>query len=278
MSLPLEGRETFFGFFEIIPILLIGLIIFVAATIGSERRDPDPTGRRPYAIYLVSLTFVAMFVLLLSATALVSAVVQIPLKDDGPYAYSVEEGSGRASYGERVEVAAPPVSQPPSGAGLTPAPPRVAPPPRPVPFPVERLDRNREHIRGAVQAGLIAVAAGLVLLFHWRRLRELIGEPGFAEGPARRTYQVYLYAVCFVSILALLAAGALAAFGLFRIIAPGTTDIGGGGFERDRGVSQFATNVFLALATSWIFVVHWRRTASFRTPPAAAQPEGPPAL
>ena len=239
----------FFGVLEFVPLVLLGLIVLAVANATSGRQEPDPTGRRPYAIYLVSVTFVAMFVLLFSLTAVVTAVVQIPLSDQVSY-----DAFGGVSAGAGSATVAPPGSAPPEAQTVPPV--------------TELTDADKSHVREAVQAGLIAVLAALVLLFHTRKLRELIHEPGFAEGPARRTYQSYLYSVCFVSVLIVLVAGAVAAFGLIRIIVPATT--GGeppGGFGRDEGIRQFVTSAFLALAASGIFAFHWRRTAAFRTPP-----------
>ena len=232
----------FFAFSELLLLVLAGLIVLAIAGAAnrqeSGRHDPDPTGRRPYVMYLVGITFIALFVLLFSSTALVSQVATIALGADGPH----------------------------SSAALTQGGTEIAQPPRPV--PIEPFDGNQERIRGAILAGLIALVAGLVLLFHATRLRQLINEPGFAQGPARRAYQVYLYAVCFVSVLTVMIAAVIAAFGLVRIIAPGTTDIDlGHGFERDEGIKQFVIGAYLTIAASGLFVFHWRRTTPFRSPP-----------
>lgn len=85
----------------------------------------------------------------------------------------------------------------------------------------QSFDPDREWWRMAVQAALIAVAAGLVLRFHAAKARELLSEPGVGGSPAWRTYQAYVHTVCFVSVLIALVAGASAAYGLFRVIAPG---------------------------------------------------------
>jgi hypothetical protein len=137
------------------------------------------------------------------------------------------------------------------------------------------FDPDKDHAREALLAGIIALASAAVFLFHRWRLRELEAEPGFVEGPARRSYQSYLYAVCFVAVVTLLVAGAGALYGLARVIVPGTT-----GFEvardveRDGGITQLVANVVLALAAYDIFAIHWRRAARLR--PAVAQASAPP--
>ena len=251
----------FFGVLEFIPLVLLGLIVLAIANATSGRQEPDPTGRRPYAIYLVSVIFVALFVVLFAATALVSALVQLPLNDQVSYdalgGVAVAPGMGSGS----ATVTAPPIGPVGPETPLTQVP-----------------DADKDHIRQAIQSVLMGIIGGLLLLFHARRLRELINEPGFAEGPARRAYQVYLYTVCFVSVLVVLVAGALASFALVRMIAPGTTEAGAPArFERDEGIRQFATTAFLALASAAIFRFHWRRASAFRTPPPEApRPEVAP--
>jgi hypothetical protein len=54
----------FFGLELLIPLAILGLIVLAVTHVASDRREPDPTGRRPYAIYLFVLTFVALFVAL----------------------------------------------------------------------------------------------------------------------------------------------------------------------------------------------------------------------
>ncbi len=254
----------FFGVLEFIPLVLLGLIVLALANASSGRQEPDPTGRRPYAIYLVSVIFVALFVLLFSATVIVSALVQLPLNDQVSYdaVGGVTVAPGMASGSATV------TAPPPGPAG--PEAVEVA--------PLEVSDGDKDHIRQAIQSALLVIIAGLLLLFHARRLREVINEPGFVEGPARRAYHVYLYSVCFVSVLIVLVAGGLAAFALIRMIAPGTTGVGAPApFERDEGIRQFATTAFLALASAAIFRFHWRRASALRTPPQEEpRPEAAP--
>jgi hypothetical protein len=274
------GLESavFFGFLELVLIVVLGLIILGVANGGSGRQEPDPTGRRPYAIYLVSVTFVALQVLVFSATAVVSALVRIPLGDEVSVDAFGVTVAPEAVSGSGTATIAPPGSagQPSPDPTLTESPPPQpspveVPPPRPT--PIDRFVADTRHVREAMQAGLIAIVALLVLLFHARRLRDLTKEPAFAEGPARRAFQAYLYAVCFVSVLTALGAAAAASIGLVNLIAPETA----GEFERNSGIRQFVTGAFLVLASSAVFRFHWRRASAFRTPPAAEpRPETAP--
>lgn len=107
-----------------------------------------------------------------------------------------------------------------------------------------------------------------------------------AEAPVRRAYQIYLYAVCFVSVIVLLFAGAQALFGLVRIVlpdqtagehgyfAPGASDPFVGtdlesGFdpidqERKQGVVQLLENGIIAGLAGGLFAFHWRRAKRLR--------------
>jgi hypothetical protein len=98
----------------------------------------------------------------------------------------------------------------------------------------------------------------------------------------RRTYQVYLYAVCFVSVLVFLFAASLALFGIVRIALPEQTaaeqQFFPGPFpeqppivatgvedqERKQGVAQLLENAILAGIGGVVFSFHWRRSGRLR--------------
>ena len=101
----------------------------------------------------------------------------------------------------------------------------------------------------------------------------------------RRAYQIYLYAVCFVTILVVLFACADGIYSLVRIIAPGTTGAGLSGNERDVGVAGLVRNLILGGAAAAIFAFHWGKAVEARAEleralaPAEPEPEveDPPA-
>lgn len=204
--------ELLFGFFGIFPLLIIALIVFMVASAATGRREPDPTGRRPYGVYLAIVSFMSLFVLLFSATFAIASVGEIVLDP--------EFGTERAG--------------------------------------------------GAVLSGLIALAAALVLLFHGRRLRGLSGDRDTIDGTGRSTYHVYLYAVCLLTVLTAFVTAALAVFALLNLVAPSVVD-----GDSEGASSQLITTGFLAVASLWIFVWHWRRAAALRGSPV--QEPGPEA-
>lgn len=127
--------------------------------------------------------------------------------------------------------------------------------------------RNEDAaVRGTVQAGLVAAAAVIVLVFHSHRRRDLRGESEFAAGsPAWRIDRAYLYAVCFVAVLVALFALGAGAYGGFRVLAPGVTaEFVSHHHERQEGVAQLIPQIWLGLAALFVFVRAWREVAADR--------------
>ena len=228
----------------LIPFAIVATVAFAIVAVVAARREPDPVGTRPYAIYLSLILFVAMFTALFAATAVVSNAVRVPLKD-----YVASSGSTQLTPVQHSKhaVASGRSSTSTGGAVLTP------------------YDADDQHVAGLVQAGLVVIAALFVLSFHVRRIRDLVKEPRFETSPGRRTYQVYLHAVTFVSMTVLLFAAAAALYGLFRAVAPGTTDQSvPTTVERGDGIAQLVATGFLAIAAYAIFAYHWHRTRTLR--------------
>jgi hypothetical protein len=239
-----------FGLEFLIPLAFLGLIVLAVTQIVSERKEPDPTGRRPYAIYLFVVTFIALVVALFSLTSVASAVARLSVPERGASPFTTEEFP-------------PGFEPPPGGPGQSPIYEEFSP-----------FDSDVEHSRQAILSGLFFAGAVLVLMFHARRIRDLDAEGTLSKLPIRRSYQVYLYAVCFVAVLVSLVAGALAIFGLVRIVAPGVTGFDAASAERNEGIVQFASSGILALAAYGLFRLHWRRASTLRL--RATEPEPPP--
>lgn len=56
----MEFFYAFGGFFFPFGILLLGVVVLGVAAIVGRRAAPDPTGRRPFAIYLLSVMFITL--------------------------------------------------------------------------------------------------------------------------------------------------------------------------------------------------------------------------
>jgi hypothetical protein len=137
-----------------------------------------------------------------------------------------------------------------------------------------------------------------------------VREPAGSDTTVRRAFQIYLYAVCFVTVIVVLFAGSQSVYALVRVAAPGTTapstgeasfEFRGGGdrsfdlerfrraadttTERNEGKLQLIQNGILLALALVIFLIHWGRAARLRAElersvspsmePAAATPSSP---
>ncbi|HET6776432.1 MAG TPA: hypothetical protein VFH81_01525 [Actinomycetota bacterium] len=234
----------FFAILGLIPLVLLGVVVLGILALAG-RGEPDTTGGRTYALYLFAVIFISLFITLFALIGVVQALVRVPLPDSGGE-IPVPIGSSGAGYGGS-EVLTTPAAGLEAPSGLT---------------QLQSFDPDREWWRMAVQAALFAVAAGVVLRFHAAKARELLTEPGVEASPAWRTYQAYVHAVCFISVLIALVAGAVGAYGLFKLIAPGVTaQFSSPTAERQSGIALLVTGGLSALASCVVFAYHWRRSA-----------------
>ena len=89
-------------------------------------------------------------------------------------------------------------------------------------------------------------------------------EPERTDVTVRRTYQVYLYSVCFVSVIVLLFSGGIALYGFFKVILPGALSEGSHESIRRQGAAQLVQAGIFALVALVIFYGHWTRAAEAR--------------
>jgi hypothetical protein len=288
-----------FLFGLVFPLVVIALIVLGVSALANGHREPDPSGHRAYSLYLALMTFVALFTTLFAVYRVASSGTRVAVGAShqgectrGPGYISCRSESGGFAQESGAAVArsvpaAPATTQAAPPPASTPAtaprpPPDVAPLPPPEPPPGfvvrERSDANKERVREAVQTGFVALAAAAVLVFHGRRLRDLVSDPGFETSSGKRAYVVYLYAVCFVAVLAAVGSGAAAAYGLVRVIAPTAFVAGHPSLERDEGIVALVANGFLAVGAGLIFALHWRRLRRFdllrSAQPSSAQGPG----
>ena len=235
----------FFGGFELLPVALFGIILLGVLALTVGRVEPDPTGRRPYSIYLATIVFVSLFTVLIAGFSTISELAQLGF--DG----------GDARFGEHC-ISGPGFDECTMGVGMSSFGPNIA---------LEgRGDPNDAHIREAVRAALILLAAVAVLWLHARHFRDLQDEEGFLDSPAARVLLVYFYAVCFVTALVALGAAASAAYAIFRIALPDVSGFGHSDVERDQGFVQLISSGALAAAAVALFLFHWNRTERPRNP------------
>jgi uncharacterized membrane protein len=211
-----------------LPIALLALIVVLVLA----RREPDPTGRGTYATYVFLVTFIALFVAVFAASTAVNAAARLVGDQSAPSPFGAVGGT--------------PIASP-----LYP-----------------HFNAHAETWRTLFQALTVTVAAGLVLIFHARRARELLADTGGRIDATWRAYRYYLLATCFVAILTLLFAGAGTVYALIRTVAPGLTATGASGPERTDAIRELVGSVFVGALAWAIFLFHWRRTPTLRGRPA----------
>ncbi len=147
-------------------------------------------------------------------------------------------------------------------------------------FTLDRgTDPDDEAIRDTVQAGLVAILAAVVLVFHVRRRRELVAEAGFAGTAAWRADRAFLHVVSAVAVLIALFAAASLLNDLFRLIAPGITSDGSQSVERKQALADIIPLTVLTVATTYLFGRYWSESSgqppfwrTMRSDSAAAAP------
>lgn len=164
----------------LVPLVFVVLIVAVIAAVVGGRGEADPTGRRSYAIYLTSVTFIAFFTTLLMVFGLVDALMEtLVVGSSGP-----ECPPGLVDCGIPIDAG--------SGSG------------------------GRE----VLQAAFVSVAAGVVLYLHGKKLLELKDEEGTAETAAGRVLLTFGYAVAFVLVFVALGAASAALTSLVDVVSP----------------------------------------------------------
>lgn len=266
-----------FPFLFSIVLSLAPFLVLAILVLAFRRGDPDPTGRRTYGTYLFVVSFLALFALLFSGFALVDSLTSLAFRNR-----SASEASTSEPH-PRIDRAVPGVERAPL-FGFDEGPDPVFPPGGPEGFVIPdgqvffdnggSDEADDADIRSAVVAGLLAIVALLVLIFHARATRRLVEEDDFDGSPAWRTYQVYICAVCFVALVIAAGAGAVAAYGVFRAIAPGVADEFNSN-ERREGLATLVSSGLLAIGALVVFRLHWQRAGGRLAPPTPVAVGGP---
>jgi hypothetical protein len=228
----------------------VGVLLLAVIILATGRGEPDPKGRRAFAVYVSAVSFIALFTLVLATFAAVTSLAGLVEDDEEPALFDGDfggtlEGEGFLLLGEGEL----------DGIDL------------PVPDPPDRGDAVA---RDTIQALLIAAFAAAVLLFHERRRRDLRREEGFAGSATWRVDRAYLWTVCFTAVLIALFAAASALYEVFRALAPGVaSDIGDDTIVRQSAASAFISAGYLAVVAGLVFWFHWRQGDDSRPQPAA---------
>jgi hypothetical protein len=222
-----DGFTFFLAFAIVLPLGLLALVVLVLA----GGRDIDTTGKRTFTLYVVTVSFVALFTALIASTAVVSSLTEKIKDDDASEDFSFDEDFEDFEDFEEEED-----------------------------FEFDTggdVSENDRVLRGVAQGGLVLLAAGVVLVFHHRRRREYIAEPDFDGSAAWRADRAYIYVVCFTAILVFLFAAGFGSYNVFRLIGPGVFGSGDDADIRKSALQELLTLAWLALAALGIFRHHW---------------------
>jgi hypothetical protein len=214
-----------------VPLLVAVILVLVAG-----RKDDDPTHTRTQARYLAAIGLVSLFVTLFAAFGTVRALTDL-IVDKGRVEQSADLPESLEDIFEDL----------PSGGGVFDLPGASA----------DELPDDDADYRLAVQALLLAVAAGLVFAFHDQRAHKLLPSERIDDSASGRVARAYLYGIAFVAALVVIVALAKAGYGVFRVVAPGVTGSGSEDVERQRGIAELLSYVFLATGGVVIFFRAW---------------------
>jgi len=229
-----DGFTFLLAFAVVLPLGLLALVVLVLA----GGRDIDTTGKRTFTLYVVTVSFVALFTALIASTAVVSSLTEKIKDEDSSESFDFDEDFENFDD-EDFEFDA--------GAG-------------------DDVSENDRVLRGVAQGALLLLAAGAVLVFHHRRRREYTAEPDFDGSAAWRADRAYIYVVCFTAILIFLFAAGFGSYNVFKLIGPGVFASGDDAGVRKSALQELLTLAWLALAALGIFRYHWLQVHPGRAP------------
>lgn len=85
----MEFFYAFGGFFFPFGFLVLGALVLASFVIPGRRAAPDPTGRRPFAIYLLSVMFITLFTAAGAVASVGAAIAREAVNDDALWAVTV---------------------------------------------------------------------------------------------------------------------------------------------------------------------------------------------
>lgn len=225
-------------------IVSAGIVTVIATIIVliSARREPDRERSRALARYLDSVCLLSIFVALFALYAIAAQLTRFIVP--ASHRFGGFSGPGLIDAAESSF----------SGSGLA------------------AISRGNDSIwRGAVQAALVLLAAGIIWSFHHRQRTAMRARPGFVDTTAARVDLAFRYAVCFVAMFIVLMAMSFGLFAVFRIAAPGVVSGVSRGGERQRGIAQALSLLILGGGALTVFRIHWSDTMRL-VPGVPAQP------
>jgi hypothetical protein len=232
-----------FAFFWIVPFLFLGALILGGVAVGT-RREPDPSGRRVYAIYLMTVMFLSILAALVGVSGVGAKTVDLITYDSG----ATSGRGGDFSGGQENCTTAPDgsVSCTSTDVDMT----------GDFGFQSFELDRRTQDRSELLTYGVVLVVAVGLLVWHGARLNELKRE-GSISGVVRGTYAAYVYLMSFTALLIVVTAAVVIILSLGDVIFP--SDLSGGPREyvRDDAYAQLVSSLLGGAAAFFVLRYHW---------------------
>ncbi len=143
------GPAPFLAF--LFPVAFLAVIVLVVASLVRSREEPDPQGRRPFAVYLLVIMFVSLFALVGSVQQIVSTLVD----------EAVGTSDVPGSFGLGVAQVESSGSIPPEGISS-------------LPQGTATYGSDRSVLAPTLQGLISALLAAGIFVFHAGRLRDLL--------------------------------------------------------------------------------------------------------
>ena len=269
--------------------VVAGVVVLVASAIFG-RDEADPTGRRAGAIYLAVVSFIAVSLALFSSFGVVVSLTSL-IGPRGPGLANLALPRGSVVYGSSSSAPAITVPATPcasctleststSIAVATPTPGGLAGPGSVIggyssppalsccSIAYEAPSTNDQVASVSLALFLVFLAALGLLGYHRRRLSAALAEA--EPGPVLRVMTTYRLGVSLVGVFVTAVALVGAAYGVFRIIAPGVSGASG----RGDGVQELIDAGYLALAGAAVVYLHRRPTSTtLESPDVSATPD-----
>jgi hypothetical protein len=225
-------------------IVVLGLGGALVVLVVANRAEADPSGRRPFVVYLFGVAFITLWTALLGSAAAVMGLISLIGRNVG---VQVREVCGTAAL---------------TGARCT----QVS-----VLHPV-----GDAAARAVVLGGLLLVVSAAAFLFHVRKGLDLAA--GDTVGASARVARSYVSAVAFVSVLVVVGTTIGAVYAVFGLVAPGVFGAAG----RVPALRSFLDAGYVAAAAFGILLMHmrvgfpglwpWRAPASVPPAPMPGSP------
>ena len=247
-----------FAFFWIVPFLFLGALILGGVAVGT-RREPDPSGRRVYAIYLLTVMFLSVLAAIIGVSGVGAKTVDLITYDSG----ATSGRGGDFSGGQENCTTAPDGSVSCTSTGIDMG--------DDFGFQTFELDRQTQDRSELLTFAVVLVVAVGLLLWHGARLNELKRE-GAISGVVRGTYAAYVYLMSFTALVVVVSAAVVIVLSLGDAIFPSGLAEGPREYVRDDAYATLVSSLLGGAAAFFVLRYHWGEGRRLREDTVTSEP------